>query len=156
MVIDLCSCQVVGWSPREDMTRDIVIDALRMAWFKRHPSMQAGLIFPSDRDRQYASQDFRDLPTEYGFTASMSQRGNCRDNACSEALFGSLKVGRHHGQRFVTRLWGTGCRGKVTPGAACSAPEVPDRPLPGHPGWIRLRRQSRRRLRCRLAGWEGA
>jgi hypothetical protein len=22
---------------REDMTRDIVIDALRMAWFKRHP-----------------------------------------------------------------------------------------------------------------------
>ena len=29
------------------MTRDIVIDALRMAWFKRHPSKQAGLIFHS-------------------------------------------------------------------------------------------------------------
>jgi putative transposase len=37
VVIDLFSSQVVGWSMREDMTRDIVIDALRMAWFKRHP-----------------------------------------------------------------------------------------------------------------------
>ena len=33
----LMQLQVVGWSLREDMTRDIVIDALRMAWFKRHP-----------------------------------------------------------------------------------------------------------------------
>jgi hypothetical protein len=49
VVIDLFSRQVVGWSLREDMTRDIVIDALRMAWFKRHPSKQAGLIFHSDR-----------------------------------------------------------------------------------------------------------
>jgi putative transposase len=43
------------------MTRDIVIDALRMAWFKRHPSKQAGLIFHGDRSSQYASEDFRDL-----------------------------------------------------------------------------------------------
>ena len=57
------------------MTRDILIDALRMAWFKRHPSKQAGLIFHSDR----ASQDFRDVLTEYGITASMSRRGNCWD-----------------------------------------------------------------------------
>jgi putative transposase len=103
VVIDLFSSQVVGRSLREDMTRDIVIDALRMAWFKRHPSKQAGLIFHSDRGSQYASQDFRDVLTEYGFTASMSRRGNCWDNACSETLFGSLKVERLHGQRFVTR-----------------------------------------------------
>ena len=49
VVIDLFSRQVVGWSLREDMTRDLVIDALRMAWFKRHPARQAGLIFHSDR-----------------------------------------------------------------------------------------------------------
>jgi putative transposase len=29
-VIDLFSRQVIGWSLRQDMTRDIVIDALRM------------------------------------------------------------------------------------------------------------------------------
>ena len=33
----------------------------------------------------------------------MSRRGNCWDNACSETLFGSLKVERLHGQRFETR-----------------------------------------------------
>ena len=63
VVIDLFSRQVVGWSLREDRTRDIVIDALRMAWFKRHPSKQAGLIFHSDRGSHYASQDFRDVLT---------------------------------------------------------------------------------------------
>ena len=52
MVIDLFSRQVVGWSLRHDMTRDIVIDALRMAWFKRHPGKQAGLMFHSDRGSQ--------------------------------------------------------------------------------------------------------
>ena len=52
VVIDLFSRQVVGWSLRQDMTRDIVIDALRMAWFKRHPGKDTGLIFHSDRGSQ--------------------------------------------------------------------------------------------------------
>lgn len=33
----------------------------------------------------------------------MSRKGDCLDNACSETLFGSLKVERLHGQRFKTR-----------------------------------------------------
>ena len=74
-----------------------------MAWFKRHPSKQAGLILHSDRGSQYASQDFRDALRQYGFTASMSRRGNCRDNACGETPLGSLNVERLHRQRFVTR-----------------------------------------------------
>jgi putative transposase len=103
VVIDLFSRQVIGWSLRADMTRTLAIDALRMAWFKRHPGTQAGLIFHSDRGSQYASQDFRNALTEYGITSSMSRKGNCWDNACSETLFGSLKVERLHGQRFATR-----------------------------------------------------
>jgi transposase InsO family protein len=58
------------------MTRDIVIDALRMAWFKRHPGKQAGLMFHSDRGSQYASKDFRNMLREYGISSSMSRRGN--------------------------------------------------------------------------------
>jgi putative transposase len=103
VVIDLFSRQVVGWSLREDMSSSIVIDALRMAWFKRHPGKQAGLMFHSDRGSQYASHAFRDVLKEYGILSSMSRRGNCWDNACSETLFGSLKVERLRGQRFVTR-----------------------------------------------------
>ena len=52
MVIDLFSRQVVGWSLRGDMTSNIVIDALRMAWFKRHPDKHTGVLFHSDRGSQ--------------------------------------------------------------------------------------------------------
>ena len=51
----------------------------------------------------------------------MSRRGNCWDNACSETLFGPLKVVRLRGQRSVRRrqakdetiaclLWYNRCR----------------------------------------------
>ena len=103
VVIDLFSRQVVGWSLREDMSSGIVIDALRMAWFKRHPGKHAGVLFHSDRGSQYASGGFSAVLKEYGITSSMSRRGNCWDNACSQTLFGSLKVERLHGQRFETR-----------------------------------------------------
>jgi len=103
VVIDLFSHQAVGRSLRGDMSRDIVIDALRMAWFKRHPSKQAGVILDSDRAIQYASNDFRDVLSECGITASMSRRGDCWYNACCETLFGSLKVERLHGQRLKIR-----------------------------------------------------
>ena len=103
VVIDLFSRQVVGWSMRADMTSDIVIDALRMAWHKRQPTKDGALMFHSDRGSQYASQAFRSVLHGYGITPSMSRRGNCWDNACSESLFGSLKVERLHGQRFQTR-----------------------------------------------------
>jgi transposase InsO family protein len=75
----------------------------RVGTVKRHPSKDAGLIFRSDRGSQYASRDFTDVLKEYGITPSMSRRGNCWDNACSETLFGSLKVERLYGQRFRTR-----------------------------------------------------
>lgn len=37
------------------MARELVIDALRMAWFKRHPAKDAGLIFHSDSKNALAS-----------------------------------------------------------------------------------------------------
>jgi putative transposase len=71
-------------------------------WFKRNPGKHAELIFHSDRGSQYASDDFSEVLKEHGITPSMSRKGNCWDNACSETLFGSLKVERLHAQRFET------------------------------------------------------
>lgn len=102
VVIDLFSRRVVGWSMQPDMRRNLVIDALEMAWFQRRPDQNNKLIFHSDRGSQYASEDFRKVLKEYAITQSMSGKGNCWDNACSETLFGSLKVERLHGQRFET------------------------------------------------------
>jgi putative transposase len=76
-----------------------------MAWFQRRPDRKAALIFHSDRGSQYASDDFNKVLKQCGITPSMSRKGNCWDNACSETLFGSLKVERLHGQRFETIAW---------------------------------------------------
>jgi transposase InsO family protein len=35
------------------LRRDLVTDALEMAWFRRSPDRHAGLIFHSDRGSQY-------------------------------------------------------------------------------------------------------
>ena len=102
VVIDLFSRKVVGWSMRPDMHRDLVIDALSMAWLGRNPGKQTGLIFHSDRGCQYASEDFRKVLEHCSITPSMSRKGNCWDNACAETLFGSLKVERLHGRHFQT------------------------------------------------------
>ena len=100
-VIDLYSRQVVGWSMQPHMQTSLVSDALRMAWFRRRPD--AGLIFHSDRGSQYCSYSFQQTLNEYGMQSSMSRKGNCWDNAPTESLWGSLKVGRLYGMRFETR-----------------------------------------------------
>lgn len=102
VVIDLFSRQVVGWSLGERMTRQLVMDALRMAWFRRGPDKRSSLIFHSDRGSQYCSNDFQDMLNGYGMCSSMSRKGDCWDNECSETLFGSLNVERLHGMRFET------------------------------------------------------
>jgi putative transposase len=101
VVIDLHSRRVVGFSMNQRMTRQLVIDALRMAWFQRRPA--PGLIFHSDRGSQYASGDFHQQLKEFGMKGSMSRKADCWDNAVSETLFGSLKVERLHGMRLATR-----------------------------------------------------
>ena len=90
----------MGFAMHERMTRQLVIDALRMAWFRRRPA--SGLIFHSDRGSQYASGDFQKQLKVFGMLGSMSRKGDCWDNAVTETLFGSLKVERIHGMRFET------------------------------------------------------
>ena len=100
-VIDLFSRQVVGWSMQAHMQSSLVTDALKMAWFRRHPA--PGLIFHSDRGSQYCGHEFQNTLTGYKMRSSMSRKGNCWDNAPTESLWGRLKVGRLYGQTFSTR-----------------------------------------------------
>ena len=90
VVIDLYSRRVVGWSMNKRITRNLVMDALTMAIWRRKPSR--GLIFHSDRGSQYCSYDFQKLLKNHGILASMSRKGDCWDNAVAESFFGSLKV----------------------------------------------------------------
>lgn len=101
VIIDLFSRQVVGWSMQPHMKAELVMDALRMAWFRRRP--EAGVMVHSDRGSQYCSGIFQDTLKAYGMRLSMGRRGDCWDNAPTESLWGSLKVARLHGRHFATR-----------------------------------------------------
>ncbi len=77
VVLDLFNRQIIGWSMRKRITKDIVIEALAMAIKRKRP--QKGLIFHSDRGSQYASHEFRKLLEKHHFIQSMSGKGNCYD-----------------------------------------------------------------------------
>lgn len=101
VVIDLFSRRVVGWSLRERMTSELVCEAMRMAVTTR--GCVADVLCHFDRGSQYASDIFQLLLKSFGFTCSMSRKGNCWDNAVAESFFHSLKVEAVHGQTFRTR-----------------------------------------------------
>lgn len=89
VVLDLHSRKVVGWSMSESMETGIVLNAMKMALQGRRGA--PGLVFHSDRGSQYASHAFQTYLKGRGLIQSMSRKGNCWDNACSESFFGTLK-----------------------------------------------------------------
>ena len=101
VVMDLYSRQIVGWATNEQMKKQLVLDALAMAYWQRKPSK--GLLHHSDRGSQYASHEYQKQLDRFGMTASMSRKGNCWDNAPTERFFRSLKSERLTACRFVTR-----------------------------------------------------
>src|SRR5262249_24987003 len=89
VVEDLFSRMVVGWSMAATMTSRLVVDALEMAVQRRLPD--AELVAHSDRGSQYASEHYQRLLARHGITCSMSDVGQCWDNAPMESFFASLK-----------------------------------------------------------------
>lgn len=101
VVIDLYSRMVVGWSMKESLTRDLVIDALLMAVWRRRPKSE--VIVHSDQGSQYGSDDWMRFCKEHNLKPSMSRRGNCYDNAVAESFFSSLKKERVRKKIYNTR-----------------------------------------------------
>lgn len=101
VVLDLYSRLVVGWSMSERMNKALVMDALKMALWRR--KMPRGVIVHSDRGSQYCSHAYQQLFKKHGLVCSMSKKGDCYDNAAMESWNHSLKVESIHGQRFETR-----------------------------------------------------
>lgn len=79
MVMDLYTRIIVGWAMGSRMTRELVIRALRMAYFRRKPA--AGLQHHSDQGSQYRNHEYQALLADYAMVASMSRKGDCWDNA---------------------------------------------------------------------------
>ena len=96
--MDLYSRQIVGWAADKRMKKQLVLDALSMAYWQRKPPK--GLLHHSDRGSQYACHDYQKQLNYYGMAASMSRKGNCWDNAVAESFFHTLKTQLVHHTRF--------------------------------------------------------
>lgn len=92
VVMDLFSRKIVGWSMKTSLNREIVIDALLMAVWRRRP--RSRVVVHSDQGSQYGSFDFRKFLKTHNLEPSMSRRGNCWDNAVAESFFSSIKKER--------------------------------------------------------------
>jgi putative transposase len=88
-VMDLYARRIVGWATSKHIDTALISDALHKAIKARQP--QEGLLHHSDRGSQYASKQYRKTVDFFKMKCSMSQKGNCWDNAPMERFFSSLK-----------------------------------------------------------------
>ncbi len=101
VVLDLFSRRVVGWSMKDEMTSQLVIDALLMAIWRRGSPKE--LLHHSDQGTQYTSDDFQRVLAAHGIVCSMSRRGDCWDNAAMESFFSTLKTERASKTNYTSR-----------------------------------------------------
>jgi len=101
VVMDLHSRMIIGWSMQPTLARDLVLDALLMAVWRRKPKQP--VIMHSDQGSQYGSDDWIRFCKAHKLDPSMSRRGNCWDNAVAESFFSSPKKERIRKQVYRTR-----------------------------------------------------
>lgn len=99
VVMDLYSRRIVGWSIQPYLTDELTIQAMKAALQTRCPA--SGLVHHSDRGSQYGSRDYLQLLKAYGVVSSMSEKGDCWDNAPVESFFSTLK--KELGETFDSR-----------------------------------------------------
>jgi transposase InsO family protein len=100
-ILDVYSRRIVGWAMSDRMTRDLTIDALKMAIRQRRPG--PGLIHHSDQGSQYTDSTYQALLKNHHIQVSMNGVGSWYDNAPMESFFGSLKNEWVHYRVFRTR-----------------------------------------------------
>jgi putative transposase len=101
VIIDLFSRKIVGWALDNQMKTSLVLEALRMAYWRQKPPK--GLTHHSDRGSQYASDDYQHQLKIFNMIPSMSRKGNCYDNAVVESFFHTLKNDQFGNQAYLTR-----------------------------------------------------
>jgi putative transposase len=101
MVEDMWSRRLVGHALADHLRAASVVEALQMALGRR--VIAPGLIFHSDRGKQYVDGKVRAILKSHGMQQSMSRTGNCYDNAMAESFFATLKKGHVFARRFETR-----------------------------------------------------
>jgi putative transposase len=100
-VLDVHSRRIVGWAMEDHLRTELVVDALKMAVWRRKPA--AGLVHHSDQGVQYTSLSFSERLGEVGIKASMGRSGTALDNAMAESFVSTLKAELVSRVRFPSR-----------------------------------------------------
>ncbi|EOZ2501347.1 IS3 family transposase [Enterococcus dongliensis] len=87
--IDCFTRKCVGFSIREHMRDNLVIESLEEALYREKP--KKGLIIHTDQGSQYTGHRFYECSMIYHFIHSQSRKGNPYDNAVMESFYKSLK-----------------------------------------------------------------
>ena len=101
-VQDVFSRRIIGWSMRDDLKSDLVLDALGMAVSQRG-DRSAGVVAHSDHGSQYTSVVYGAYAKQSGIDLSMGSIGDPWDNALAESFFASLEKELLRRERFATR-----------------------------------------------------
>lgn len=72
-------------------------DSSLVKYAAARPKEEATVVH-SDGGTTYRSQSWKDICSRHGFIRSMSNKGNCGDNARAEGFFGTLKEEFYHGK----------------------------------------------------------
>ncbi len=101
VVVDLLSHKVIGWSMQSRIAKEIVLEVILMAVWRRNP--RNVVTVHSDQGSQYTSHHWQDFLRVNGLEGSMSRKGNCHDNAVAESFFQLLKRERVKRKVYSTR-----------------------------------------------------
>ena len=100
-ILDVYSRRIVGWAMESHLRTELVVDALRMAVWRRKPA--PGLIHHSDRGVQYTALSFTERLKEVGIKPSMGRTGTALDNAMAESFVSTLKTELVSDMQFPSR-----------------------------------------------------
>lgn len=100
VVLDVYSRRIVGWAMANHMRKELVVEALNMAIYRRKPK---AVVHHSDHGSQYTSIAFGKRCREAGITASMGSVGDCYDNAMCESFNATLECELLVRRRFKTQ-----------------------------------------------------
>ncbi len=100
-ILDVHSRRIVGWAMESHLKTELVVDALRMAVWRRKPA--PGLVHHSDQGVQYTALSFSERLGEVGIKPSTGRTGTALDNAMAESFVSPLKAELVDGMKSPSR-----------------------------------------------------
>jgi transposase InsO family protein len=101
VIMDLYSRKVIGWSMSKRNNTEFVTNALKMA-VRLKPIVDKVLLH-SDQGATYRANGYLALFAKNNITQSMSNKGECHDNAVVESFFSRLKTELIQLETYQTR-----------------------------------------------------